>query len=94
MEERINIFYLTLCLMTDLSKLKGFADNNISMIKMIKYDLYSCVTIVGKEENTGYLHFLLSPAMFSTDFFSKVIKGLKQNATKLMINHLPHSDDF
>ena len=48
----------------DLSKLKGFADDKISVAKIMIYVFDEGENIVGKGENAGYQHFLLFPQCF------------------------------
>ena len=48
----------------DGSKFKAFADNKISLTEKLKLVLRRVENIVGKGENAGYQHFLLSPQYF------------------------------
>ena len=52
----------------DLSKLKALADDKLMVIKMAKIALDKMENIVGKEENTGYQHFLPFPQCFQKAF--------------------------
>ena len=45
----------------DLSKLKAFADNKLTVIQMAKVVPETIENTVGKEENAGNQHFLLFP---------------------------------
>ena len=45
----------------DQSKLKAFADNNFNVALVVQFFLDKIENIVGKGENAGYQHFLLSP---------------------------------
>ena len=47
-------------IMSDTSKLNAFAGNKINMIMKFKFVFGRVQNIVGKEENTGHQHFLLS----------------------------------
>ena len=53
----------------DWSKLKAFADNKINVNKNLKFVLERIENIVGKGENAGYQHFLLSHYVFKRIFF-------------------------
>ena len=48
----------------DWSKLKAFADDKINVLKTLNIKLGRVENIVGKGENAGYQHFLLSPQCF------------------------------
>ena len=48
----------------DWSKLKAFADTNLSFAEKLKFVLERVENIVGKGENAGYQHFLLFPQCF------------------------------
>ena len=48
----------------DLSKLKAFADDNLNVAEMMGFVFDREENIVGKRENAGYQHFLLSPQCF------------------------------
>ena len=48
-------------IISDLMKLKSFADNKISVIMIFKFVFDRVENIVAKEEYTGYQHFLLLP---------------------------------
>ena len=50
----------------DQSKLKAFADDKIILTKKFKFVLGRVENIVGKGENAGYQHFLLSHNAFKT----------------------------
>ena len=45
--------------MTDCSKFKANADDNLNVAKMAKFVLDMIENIAGKGENAGYQHFLL-----------------------------------
>ena len=53
----------------DWSKLKAFADDKINVNKNLKFVLERIENIVGKGENAGYQHFLLSHYVFKRIFF-------------------------
>ena len=53
----------------DLSKLKAFADNKISVSLKRKFVLERVEIAVGKGENAGYQHFLLFPHCFQKAVF-------------------------
>ena len=53
----------------DWSKSKGFADNKINVAEKLKFVLQRVENIVGKGENAGYQHFLLSPQYFQKPSF-------------------------
>ena len=48
----------------DLSKLKGFADDNLNLTLKLQFILERIENIVGNGENPGYQHFLLFPQCF------------------------------
>ena len=48
----------------DLSKLEALADNTLKVVKIMKLLLDRVESIVGKEENASYQHFLLFPQCF------------------------------
>ena len=50
---------------SDLPKLKGFADDKINVTKKLKFVLGRVEKNVVKGENPGYQHFLLFTTMFS-----------------------------
>ena len=50
----------------DLSKLKSFADNEVNVAKMMISAFEKPENIVGKGENAGYQHFLLSLKVFKS----------------------------
>ena len=57
-----------------LTKLKAFADYKLNVNKM-QISLFDRVgNIVGKGENAGYQHFLLSPQCFQKATFSRSLK--------------------
>ena len=60
----------------DRPKLKAlnFAGNNLNIAKMIISLFYKVENIVGKGENAGYQHFLLSPQAFQKACFSGSLK--------------------
>ena len=49
---------------SDQFKLKGFADDKLEVIQMVKFVLDMIENIVRKEENADYQHFLLFPQCF------------------------------
>ena len=57
---------------SDLSKYKAFADDNLGMSKMAEFVYDRVEKIVEKGENAGYQQFLLFPTMFSKGLFFKV----------------------
>ena len=59
---------------SDLSKLKVFADETISVTQKLKFDLGRVENIVGKGENAGYKQFLLFPQCFQKGFSSGSLK--------------------
>ena len=59
----------------DRSKLKGFADDKIKILKKMIFGFDRVKNIVGKGENAGYQHFLLFPQCFSKDFLLRVVKS-------------------
>ena len=50
-------------------KFKAFADNKLNVTKFMISVYDSVENIVGKGENAGYQHFLLSPHCFQKAFF-------------------------
>ena len=46
------------------SKFKAFADDNMNFSEKFKFVLEREENTVGKRENTGYQHFLLTPQCF------------------------------
>ena len=67
MEERVNP--LPNYKISELSRLKAFADDKSKVIQMAKFVLDKVENIVGKEENAGYQLFLLFPKCFPNPFF-------------------------
>ena len=57
-----------------LSKLKEFADNNLSVAQLVQFYYERVENMVGKGENVGYQRFLLFPTMLSKGSFLKVVK--------------------
>ena len=51
-------------LILDLSKLEALADNKINLTQKLKIVSSRLENIVGKRENAGYQHFLLSHIIF------------------------------
>ena len=47
----------------NLSKLKAFTDNKINVTQQLKFELGRVENIMGKGENAGYQHFLLSSSL-------------------------------
>ena len=47
--------------MSDLSKLKAFADNRVNVTQKLNFAFGRAEIIVGKGENAGYHNFLLFP---------------------------------
>ena len=60
---------------SDRSKLKAFADDNIKVTEKMKFVSEMVENLVGKGENAGQQHFLLSPHFFSKGFIFKVVKS-------------------
>ena len=58
----------------DWSKLKAFAEDNITVTKKFTFDIGRIENIVGKEENAGKQHFLLFPQFFQKSIFSESLK--------------------
>ena len=48
----------------DMTKLKASADDTLNVTKITISHCYRVENTVGKEENTGYHHFLLFPKCF------------------------------
>ena len=61
----------------DQSKLEAFADDTINVTQKLKFVLGRVENIVGKGENAGNQHFLLSPQCFSKAFFFKSFVFIK-----------------
>ena len=59
---------------SDLSKLKVFADETINVTQKLKFDLGRVENTVGKGENAGYKQFLLFPQCFQKAFSSGSLK--------------------
>ena len=57
----------------DRFKLK-FADDKINVTEKLKFNLGRVENILGKGENAGYQHFLLSPKCFQKPPFSGSLK--------------------
>ena len=55
----------------DQSKFKAFAEDKLKVIQMAKFVLDKIEKNVGKEENAGYQHFLLSPQCFQKALSSR-----------------------
>ena len=53
---------------SDPSKLKAFADDNIKVTEKMKFVSEMVENLVGKGENAGQQHFLLSPHFFFKRF--------------------------
>ena len=58
------------------TKFKGFADDNLTVAKIMISVFDRRHNIVGKGKNAGYQQFSPFPTMFSKDFFPRVIKSL------------------
>ena len=58
----------------DWSKFKAFADDKMIVTQKLKFVLGRIENIVGKGENAGYQHFLLSPQCFQKISFPEVLK--------------------
>ena len=58
----------------DWSKLKALADDKINVNEVLKICLGRIENIVGKGENAGYQHFLLSPQCFQKSSVSGSLK--------------------
>ena len=56
------------------SKLKAFADDNLHVNKKWKFALERVENIVGKGENASYQHSLLFPQCFQKASFSRSLK--------------------
>ena len=67
--EAIKLNSLTHDKISDLSKFKAFADNNLNVARMTKLVFDRVENIVGKDENAGYQHFPFFPTMFSKALF-------------------------
>ena len=50
-------------------KLKAFADDKLNVAQNVKVGFHRIENIVGKEENSGYQHFLLFPQCFQKFLF-------------------------
>ena len=59
----------------DWSKLKALADDKINVVQKLKFVGGRVENIVGKGENAGYQHFLLSPQCFQKSFILGVVKS-------------------
>ena len=59
---------------TDWSKLKASADDNINVNEKFQFILGKVENIVGNGENAGYQHFLLFPQCFQKATFSWSLK--------------------
>ena len=59
-----------------LPKLKAFVDEKSNVTQNIEVVFHRIENIVGKEENTGYQHFLLFPQCFQKAFTSSVSKAI------------------
>ena len=57
-----------------LPKLKAFADDKLNVTQNVKVVFHRIESIVGKEENAGYQHFLLFPQCFQKAFSSSASK--------------------
>ena len=57
------------------TKLKVFAEEKLSLAKMMIPAFDGIENVVGKGENAMYQHFLLFPTMISKDFFLGVNKS-------------------
>ena len=55
---------------SDLSKLKAFADDKINVTQKLTFFLGWIENIVGKGENAGCQHFLLFPQRFQKAYYS------------------------
>ena len=73
------------------SKLKVFANDNLIVVKMIIYVLDREKTIVGKRNNAGYQHIPLFPQCFQKHPYPM---SLKVGIVWVRINSLPHHPDF
>ena len=72
----LKTFLLTLYQTTKFywSKLKGFADNQIKVPKMLIFVFDGVENTVEKGENAGFKNFLLFPQCFQKDFYSWSLK--------------------
>ena len=59
----------------ELSKLKAFADDNLTVNQTLEFLLGKVENIVGKGENDDYQHFLLFPEWFSKGYFLRAIES-------------------
>ena len=57
-----------------LPKLKAFADDKLNVTQNLKDVFHRIESIVGKEENAGYQHFILFPQCFQKAFSSSASK--------------------
>ena len=54
--------------------MKALAGDKLILTQISKFELGRVENIVGKGENAGYQHFLLSPQCFQKLFFPEVLK--------------------
>ena len=59
--------------MLDFFKFKAFADDNLNVAKMAKFDFDRVENIVGKGENAGKQHFLHVSQCFQKFFYSGLL---------------------
>ena len=65
---------LTINKILELTKLKALADKKFSVIQRFEFALHRVENIVGKGENAGYQHFLLSLQCFQKSFYLGSLK--------------------
>ena len=76
---------------SDLSKLKAFADDNVNATEKFKFDFGMVENIVGKGKNAGNRHFLLFPQTFQMFSFLEV---LKVAIVWYWVKPIPHNSIF
>ena len=59
---------------SDMFKMKAFADDKTDVTEKLKFVWGRTENIVGKGENAGNQHFLLFPKSFQKAFFSGLLK--------------------
>ena len=59
----------------DWPKLRAFADDKLNAIEKLNFVLGLVENIVGKVENAGFQHFVLSHIVFKSFIFLEVLKG-------------------
>ena len=71
---------------TEVTKLKAFADNKLKAAKMIISLIERVENTIRKGENAGYQHFLLFPLCFKKAFLFRVIKIPSMFVYKIQVN--------